>query len=285
MFFIIEFYCLFNKRYYARKNITPAAPDRLGRLCHPKFPRYTRRPVSFNERFYFGELMNLIEDGPLEMPDRDTPIWRYMDLAQFLDLIAHRRLFFANGDKLTDKHEGAVPDAIIASKRKDLELKGLSGRDLEEEMAVFQMYEANAMLGLALFNCWSAEEEESYALWKIYLGGQRLGFAVKSTVGRLIDAIDKGKDKYSEDYFIGRVQYSEKLPKNSKHRLILLTRKMPFYKYENEIRLIILNYPRSEGGTKTPYPLGVGRYVKADTHELVEKAYLSPFAPGWFKKQ
>ena len=143
--------------------------------------------------------MNLIEDGPLEMPDRDTTIWRYIDLAQFLDLITHRRLFFSNGGNLTDKNEGAVPDAIIASKRKGLELKGLSGRDLEEEMAVFQMYEANSMLGLALFNCWSAEEEESYALWKIYLGGQRLGFAVKSTVGRLIDAIDKACVKKNID--------------------------------------------------------------------------------------
>jgi len=233
-------------------------------------------------RVSFGEPMHLIEDGPLEMPDRETSIWRYMDLAQFLDLITHRRLFFANGSKLTDKHEGVIPDAIISSKRRDLESKGLSGRDLEKEMAAFQIFEANAMVNLALFNCWSAEEEKSYALWKIYLGGQKLGFAVKSTVGRLIDSIDKGKDDYPEDYFIGRVQYSEKLPDDSKHRLNMLTRKMLFYKYENEIRLIILNYPRSEGGTKTPYPLDVGRYVKVDTHELIEKAYLSPFAPEWF---
>jgi len=226
--------------------------------------------------------MRLIEDGPLEMPSRETPIWRYMDLAQFLDLITHRRLFFANGRNLTDRHEGAIPEAIIASKRKELESKGVSGRDLEEEMAAFQMFEANAMVDLALFNCWSAEEEESYALWKIYLGGQKLGFAVKSTIGRLIDSIDKGKDDYSEDYFIGRVRYSEELPDNSKHRLFALTRKMPFYRYENEIRLIILNYPMSEGGTRTPYPLTIGRYVSVDTHELIEKAYLSPFAPGWF---
>lgn len=226
--------------------------------------------------------MRLVEESPLEMPSRDTPIWRYMDLAQFLDLITHRRLFFANGLKLTDKHEGAIPEAIIASKRKELELKGLSGRDLEDGMAVFQMFEANAMVDLALFNCWSAEEDESYALWKIYLGWQKLGFAVKSTVGRLIDSINKGKNDYSEDYFIGRVRYSEELPDASKHRLFALTRKMPFYRYENEIRLIMLNYPMSEGGTRTPYPMNIGRYVGVDTHELIEKAYLSPFAPAWF---
>lgn len=216
------------------------------------------------------------------MPGRETPIWRYMDLAQFLDLITHRRLFFANGRNLTDKHEGAIPDAIIASRRKKLESIGVRGRDLEEEVTIFQMFEANAMLDLAFFNCWSAEDEESYALWKIYLGGQKLGFSVKSTVGRLVDSIDKGKDEFSEDYFIGRVRYSEELPDDSKHRLLALTRKMPFYRYENEIRLIILNYPLSGGGTTTPYPLDVGRYVNVDTHELIEKAYLSPFAPKWF---
>ncbi len=138
------------------------------------------------------------------------------------------------------------------------------------------------MISLALFNCWSAEDDESYALWKVYLGGQRLGFAIKSTVGRLLDSIDGGGEEYAEDYFIGRVQYSEELPSDSMHRLHMLTRKMPFYRYENEIRLIILNYPRSEGGWKTPYPLGVGRHVQVDTDKLIEIAYLSPFAPSWF---
>ena len=230
----------------------------------------------------FWNIMNLIEDGPLKMPDRETPVWRYMDLAQFLDLVTHRRLFFANGSTLTDKNEGVIPSAIVESKRKELESKGLKGRDLEEEMLAFRLYEANSMVDLALFNCWSAEEEESYALWKIYLGGQNLGFAVKSTVGRLIGAIEKGRDDYPEDYFIGWVNYSHDLKEDSKHRLTMLTRKMPFYKYESEIRLIILNYPRSEGGTKTPYPLNVGRYVNVDTHELIESVYLSPFAPKWF---
>ena len=55
------------------------------------------------------------------LPVRDTPIWRYMDLAKFLDLIEHKRPFFANGGTLSDKHEGAIPDAILESKKKDLE--------------------------------------------------------------------------------------------------------------------------------------------------------------------
>ena len=226
--------------------------------------------------------MKLIIDSVLELPNRDTPIWRYMDIAKFLDLIEHKRLFFANGGTLSDNYEGAVPDAILEAKRRELKMQGLGGRDLEEEMMRYQYLEANSMIDLALINCWTAGEEESYALWKIYLGGQSLGFAVKSTVGRLVNAIEQGNDDYPEDYFIGQVDYNENLPDQGMHRLKLLTRKMPFYKYENEIRLIILNYPRSEGGSKTPYPLNVGRYVSVNTETLIECAYISPFAPSWF---
>lgn len=226
--------------------------------------------------------MKLITDSALELPVRDTPIWRYMDLAKFLDLIEHKRLFFANGGTLSDKHEGAIPDAILESKKKDLERQGLKGRDLEEELARYRLLEANSMVGLSLFNCWTAEEEESYALWKIYLGGQKLGFAVKSTVGRLIEAIEQGEDEYPEEYYIGRVEYNENLLTEDMNRLKMLTRKMPFYRYENEIRLVILNYPRSEGGTKTPYPLNIGRHVRVNTKTLIESTYVSPFAPSWF---
>ena len=225
--------------------------------------------------------MKLVQNDVLEIPDLNTPIWKYMDLAKFLDLITHKRIFFPNGATLTDKYEGSLPDAIFESKRIELIESGLSGRDLEERMAIFKIYEANSMINLSLINCWTAEKYESYALWKIYLGGQQLGFAIKSTLGKLIHAIEEGDDPYPEEYFIGKVEYSELLSSDENHRLKMLTRKMPFYKYENEIRLIILNYPRSEGGTKTPYPLNIGRHVNVDTKVLIDEVYLSPFSPKW----
>ena len=225
--------------------------------------------------------MNLRKCDIIESPDLETPIWRYMDLAKFIDLITHKHLFFPNGATLSDQYEGSIPDALIESKKMELKSQGLEGRDLEEELFRYKFYEANSMINLSLINCWTAQDEESYALWKIYLGGQQLGCAIKSTVGQLIEAIEKGNDPYPEDYYIGKVQYSECLQKNENHRLCQLTRKMPFYKYENEVRLIILNYPRSEGGTKTPYPLNIGRNVRVDTTHLINNVYLSPFAPNW----
>ena len=216
------------------------------------------------------------------MPDPTTKIWKYMDFAKFLDLITHDRLFFANGNTLTDKLEGSVPDVILENKRKELRERGLTGRDFEEELSIFQHWEADSMLGLALFNCWSEGDDESFALWKVYLGGQNLGFAVQSRVGSLLESIEKGAESYSEDFYIGKVEYRDDWPAGNVHRLIRLTRKMPFYSYEDEIRLIILNYPRSEEGTRTPYPLNVGRHVAIDTSILIESVIASPFAPAWF---
>lgn len=226
--------------------------------------------------------MRLVESPTVVRPDDEVEIWRYMDIAKFLDLISHDRLFFCNGQALSDEHEGAIPEAILEAKRRDLRNSGLAGRDLEEEMAAYQYLEANAMRELALFNGWSIGTEESYALWKVYLGGQPFGVAIKSTVGRLLASIEAGNDEYPEDFYVGRVEYREDLPEASLHRLRLLTRKMPFYRYENELRLIILNYPLSEGGTRPPYPLNVGRYVKIDTAVLVQSVVLSPFAPEHF---
>jgi hypothetical protein len=229
-----------------------------------------------------GLRVRLVENPAVARPAEDVEIWRYMDVAKFLDLVLHDRLFFCNGKALSDEHEGAVPDTILEAKRRDLQNTGLSGRDLEEEMAAYQYLEANAMCELALFNCWSIGTEESYALWKVYLGGQPFGVAIKSTVGQLLASIGAGGDDYPEDFYVGTVEYREDLPERPLHRLNLLTRKMPFYRYENELRLIILNYPRSEGGTKTPYSLSIGRHVQVDTSVLVQSIVVSPFSPNHF---
>jgi hypothetical protein len=226
--------------------------------------------------------MQLVDTSAIERPSDSVTIWRYMDVAKFLDLVCGSRIFFCNGRNLRDQFEGEVPLAVLEARRQAALAQGLTGRDLEEELAVYQWTQANSMLGLALFNCWSIGDHESYALWKVYLAGQPFGVAVRSTVGRLLTSIERGGEEYPEEFFIGKVRYSEELPGDSWHRLFMLTRKMPFYQYENEVRLIILNYPGSEGGTQPPYPLDVGRYVKVDLETLIDGVVFSPFAPRHF---
>lgn len=218
----------------------------------------------------------------LESPLDDTIIWRYMELSQFLDILVNKQIYFPNMNVLSDKYEGNIPKNILEQKRAELEIKGLEGRELEEEISRF-MYFTSAMPELTRINCWSMENLESYALWKIYLKGSPSGVAIRSTVGALKNSLINGNDSFPEDIYIGKVNYMNHGDSNNLSRFSLVTRKMPFYSYEKELRLMILNYPISEGGVCRKSD-GKGRYVKIDINELIEQIYISPFASGWFYK-
>lgn len=221
----------------------------------------------------------------LESPHGNSSVWRYMKDWKFESLLDESSLFFPNANKLTDKYEVSIPESSFKKKRSELKTEGLSGRDLEEEMASFYYCNANPMKDLVLINCWSVNPHESYALWKIYLGGEKNGVAVKTTVSKLRKSVENGKDKYPEEFFLGKVKYKKYLEQNELSRLSVITTKKPFYDFEKELRLFILNYPRSEGGTVTPYDMSVGRSVKVDIKELIHEVYISPFADDSYKNK
>ncbi len=192
-------------------------------------------------------------------------------------MLQDRALFFPNASKLTDQYEVTVPEYISEQKRKELESSGLKGRELEEELARFH-WEHSPMKELTLINCWSVSPHESYALWKIYLGGSKDGVAIKSSVSKLIRSVGHGNDPYPEEFYVGKVRYKSFLTRNELSRFDVITTKKPFYDFEKEIRLFILNYPKSEGGTKTPYQMKEGRTVRVDLELLISELYISPFA-------
>lgn len=200
---------------------------------------------------------------------------------KFLDLMEDSRLFFANAGRLTDEYEVTVPDSTLRQKKTQLRSEGLTGRDLAEEMARFH-WESNPMKDLVLINCWSMRRHESYALWKIYLGGESNGVAVRTTVGSLRSSIEKGKDSYPEDFFVGQVDYEEHLNPDEITRFGVISTKKPFYDFEDEVRALILNYPLSEGGTRPPYNMSVGRTVKVSLPDLVHRVYVSPFSDSGY---
>ena len=220
----------------------------------------------------------------VETPHGNFTVWRYMAHWKLENLIENSELFFPNAEILTDQYEVSVPDSALKSKRKELQNAGLKGRELEEELAVFH-WETNPMKDLVLVNCWSICQHESYALWKIYLAGEKNGVAIKSTVSALRKAVQEGDDPYSEEYFIGKVKYKTHLRPEELSRLSVITTKKPFYDFENELRLFIINYPLSEGGNVPPYDIHVGRSVKVDLPTLIHNVYISPFADASYAKE
>lgn len=100
----------------------------------------------------------------------NSNIWRYMPLEKFLDLITSHSLYFANAKTLTDQYEVTIPNGL-----KDRYLKSHSLEEFNEISN--KLDEVRSRLFL---NCWSLQTGESYALWKIYLGGAKAGVAIKS---------------------------------------------------------------------------------------------------------
>lgn len=223
------------------------------------------------------------KDSRVKAPNGNSGIWRYMPLDKFIDLIMSESLFFTNAGKMTDRYEGVVPRKTLDSKRRRLMDKGLHESDIDVNLSHYN-HSFNSLRDLTLINCWSIRPVESYALWKIYLGGSKSGVAVKSTVSKLKKAIDGGNDSYDEDIFVGKVNYTDYIPDSKLTRFDLITTKNKFYEFEDEMRLFIFHYPRSEGGVRPPYDISVGRKVKVDLDILIDKVYLSPFAGGWFEK-
>lgn len=213
----------------------------------------------------------------VDTPHGNFSVWRYMAHWKFQELLNNSELFFTNAAKLSDQHEVTIPKSVLKSKRKELQDAGLKGKDLEDELAAFH-WETNPMKELVLVNCWSISSYESYALWKIYLGGEKNGVAIRSTVGSLRRAVEKGSDSYPEEFFVGKVKYRAHLRSDELARLSVITTKKPYYKFEDELRLFILNYPLSEGGTRPPYDIKSGRTVKVDLESALKQVYVSPFA-------
>ncbi len=224
----------------------------------------------------------IVKDKRIDnVPHGNTVIWRYLSLDKFLDLIISKDLFFTNAAKMTDKYEGLIPKRNQEYLLKQIKNDGYSLKDAEIESQI-RLYQTNSLRELTLLNCWTINQHESYALWKIYLGGAKSGVAIKTTVGKLTRAIIKGKDPFDEDIFIAKVNSADFIKEEPENRFNVITTKNKFYEYEKELRLFIFHYPSSEGGIKPPYNLSIGRKFNIDIHELIDEIYLSPFTGRWF---
>jgi len=129
-------------------------------------------------------------------------------------------------------------------------------------------------------NCWTINRNESFALWKIYLGGARSGVAIKSTVGKL----KKSLKEDSPDLFIGKVNYTDRFSKYPPSKEQLTLTKMPFYTYEDELRVFYTAPDDFESLESDPvFEEFSGWYTNINILELIDKIYLSPFAGHWLR--
>lgn len=203
-----------------------------------------------------------------------------MTLEKFLDLLINSRLFFTNQRRLSDQFEGTVYAENIVRAKSYLQGENFEKEDID--LVDIDSLQTTQLRDLTLLNSWTLKQEESFGLWKAYVGTNP-GVAVRTTVNLLMQSINRVPHVFPEEITMAKVIYSDALLEPFSRLHASITKK-PFYSYEEELRLLIFNYPRSEGGWHVPYEISVGRWVELDVNHLIEKVYLSPFLETEYRR-
>jgi hypothetical protein len=214
-------------------------------------------------------------------------IWRYIDLAKFVWMLATCKLYFPCLAELEDPYEGWLPDSHIGALKRVFqpqldELKHTLDsiramhptRDHAPLDALFEdaqrkldprrvLQEANNKFGVS---CWHINDGESDAMWKLYAAAGS-GIAIESTKARLESAL-KG-----DGIFVDQVRYmdfdNDEIDKGHRHYNLFIKRKS--FAHEQELRAtILLSKP------------GAGTAVLCDMDALIAKIHISPHAPPYY---
>ena len=220
-----------------------------------------------------------------ELPDPNEKLWRYMDLAKLISLISTKSLFFASADSFEDPFEGAK--GIEARKEKwdsfylqffkgailtapDGEKKHWTSEELEAyaEKLLSQMDKAGEKERKNTYiSCWHSNDYESEAMWKLYAVNVTNAIAIQTTAGKLYEALDR--DPYID---IGKIKYIDYrnsfAPINGSYWY-----KRKAFEHEREVRAILHDFKQ----------IGAGIAVPVDVETLIERIYISPYAPKWFE--
>lgn len=204
----------------------------------------------------------------LTYPDSQI-IWRYMDFANFESLIKDESLFFCRADKFDDKWEGIFPKKMIER----FELKKKQFLSDEGDKFSHCDWHIKKEARSHLINCWHANNNESFAMWKIYTKDNHPSIAIQSTLGRLKDCLEAN----SERIWIGEVEYidfREWEPTNRffnadiPNTLVTFFLKWHYFQFENEIRAVINKAFIEHQAEK-------GILVKVNICNLIECIYMS----------
>jgi hypothetical protein len=237
-------------------------------------------------------------------PPLKSKTWRYMDFTKFVSTLSENALYFRRMDLLDDAFEGSLPKAFRSKKsvktksflkkiypeNHDEHFKNL--RNAEKTIDHFSSKLNKAKRKFVFINSWHMNEDESAAMWRLYLKSTE-GVAFQSTFQRLSDSFIQ-----KEDIGFGLIKYVDNYNKDTKDfsDINFYLRSFPYmfkrkcFEHEKELRAIILTAPETEQAKQQFFskfgikgmPEGLPKEV--DLYTLIEKIYVSPTAEKWFEK-
>lgn len=230
----------------------------------------------------------LIYNNSVLSPPDDVVLWRYLDLAKFVDMLETQTLWFSRADQLEDPLEGGYTDAELEAFRLAPESPGSLYRALKE----YEELPRKARMTTYL-NCWRRGAHESLAMWDLYRS--RSGtLAIKTLVGRLRSVLEISP----ESLLLAEVEYVDWSHLDDVTDCIhLCTRKEMSYEHEAEVRLLmtasidqVFDSFGTPPGCRPPFhqSFGVienalprGRRLGVRLQDLVTEVVVGPREPAW----
>lgn len=211
-------------------------------------------------------------------PQPDDPaskVWRYMDLAKLVRLLADESLHLARLDLLGDPHEGSLP---FPNHEANIEFWKSQG---QPAFAQFQSRTNLALREVTYVSCWTLGNEESEAMWKLYCG-ERQGVAIQTTYEKLAAAVSQ------PGMFIGRISYIdfEHTPIPVGNMYYAPMHKRLAFQHESEVRIVNVLMDQATtyfGEVEYKKNPPIDTTLKVDVETLIDSIYIHPYAPEWFE--
>lgn len=197
-----------------------------------------------------------------DIPDDDVVLWRYIDLAKYLDLLQTAELHFTRADSMEDRWEGSYSPVNVAVR------PAMWGEHFALVSAAKAQISDHARTHTYL-NCWYEGIDESYAMWRLYdPTGQ--GVAITTTTGDLRRSLTG-----PEHVWGARVQYvnytTTFIPERNMFSAFVYKRLS--FKHESEYRLLGAVFDQAAPPLFKREPV--------DLEALIAAVYVSPDAPEW----
>ena len=215
--------------------------------------------------------------------DGDVDIWRYMEFSKFAFLLCKRALWFARSDLLGDEHEGSLPSGNIKNRNEKWkgEIEERNSVTSEAPSILERMKHGSKLMRENVFvNCWSMNDCESYAMWKIYVPNGA-GVVIKSTVERLKNCFVRHPNDLADrfDLVIDKMRYGDydKIKFNEEKGAVeRFFCKKKEYQCERELRAAITFMPTVEEPPR-------GIQLSVDLGTLIENVLVSPKYSEWLE--
>ncbi len=176
-------------------------------------------------------------DRQLPDPDPDAPLWRFMKLTHFQDLMANEELYFHRDDLYVsqDPQDGIPSDDYARSRL------GLRRYDVMDEVTLIdQQGENRSRTAMFYLSCWSLRPA-GYEM-RMWSRDPRPDVAVITTFGRLRSAVDA----FLDEMHMGVVRYGHE-EMTGYNALQFLFTKGTRFSWESEVRIAI-RHPRGLAG-------------------------------------